>query len=559
MSIIEELDLKIRKFISSLFRILILGYSFTIIVFNDNLFSWYAYLVGGIVYYALYLLLKPKRKYFAHLRLLNDYAFFLFVLYGKDLGILLNMGLLLLPIVNSLNHSSHQRPPAFSLPLYLIVLLSLFILNNFEFDYTAIFALLGLAAINIFSFLRASLIRFHTVIYGAIDKFYEENLNLGRAYVLLNNIVESLSSGGSIYKSLAPLDIMCFKVKGTALSLVASSKFISTFSFPNEPAIIAQLRKKSYLRVQDVSINGAVTYNCILILVQGNKAQYVYCIHFSQNSFSFLHPLIIKTVNPLLHKVVKVLEIENDLRVQQRKTLKKLKSKLHYVDNTVKVIHYLNNKLTPVTTYFDLVTKYEQIKDPEILKQLDPLITHEKKRAARGIKDVIGKAHNILDKSLSPYFVEEMAPESFRRIFEIVRLAWDHNDLDVKSIEVGWDDRIYESTMNLNLNDFQLILDEIIDNIKKHSRSTAEVKFVIVEDCPVIRFSNDFKAPANRQDGALKKLVKDFNGNEINEIMKRNSHGTTFIKQFANQMGIKTAFRIDRQLELSMIFPVNNA
>ncbi|GAA4429254.1 hypothetical protein GCM10023188_14400 [Pontibacter saemangeumensis] len=252
------------------------------------------------------------------------------------------------------------------------------------------------------------------------------------------------------------------------------------------------------------------------------------------------------------------MEVEYDLKLQRRLSLNKIKSKLHYVDNTVKVIHYLNNKLTPITTYFDMVSKYDTIRDATILEQLAPLIESEKKKSARVIKDVIGRAHMILDKSLNPYFVEEIYDESFRRIFELVRGSWDDNDLDVKNIETSWSKSTYEAKTILNVDSFQFVLDEVIDNIKKHYHKFAKVEFLIIEGNPVIRFINDIKAPTLKSSN-LKKLARDFNGAEINEIMKRNSHGTTFIKQYTTQMNIKTAIRIEANFEIILIFSVTNS
>ncbi|WP_345157902.1 hypothetical protein [Pontibacter saemangeumensis] len=558
MYILEELDLKVRKIISFAFRIVVLLYAFIVVKANENLFPWYVYLGASVIYFIIFRYLYSKDKYYAHLRLLNDYAFFALILYGKELDNLLNLGLLLLPIVNSLNHSSYRRPPIFSLPLYIVALLCMLFLSKQDFDYSAIFALLALAVINIFSYFRASLIRFHSVIHGAIDKFYEENLNLGKTYLLLNNIVNALTKHEPYFKAFVPSEITCFKVKNGGLSIAASSLFITTFQIPDEASLIRKLRKEPFIKVPKLYINDAEALNCVLILVKGNQAQYVYCLQFPPNSLSFLHSLLVKNINPLLHKVVKVLEVEYDLKLQRRLSLNKIKSKLHYVDNTVKVIHYLNNKLTPITTYFDMVSKYDTIRDATILEQLAPLIESEKKKSARVIKDVIGRAHMILDKSLNPYFVEEIYDESFRRIFELVRGSWDDNDLDVKNIETSWSKSTYEAKTILNVDSFQFVLDEVIDNIKKHYHKFAKVEFLIIEGNPVIRFINDIKAPTLKSSN-LKKLARDFNGAEINEIMKRNSHGTTFIKQYTTQMNIKTAIRIEANFEIILIFSVTNS
>ncbi|SIQ84143.1 hypothetical protein [Pontibacter lucknowensis] len=556
MTVLEEVDYKVRKVISILFRILIIGYAILVLLLNQNIFPYYVYLIAIVSYAAIYIKIFRKEGYYANVRLINDYVFFFLCLYDKDINNLFNLSLLVIPVINALNHSSYQRTPFFSVPLYSIVLFSYYLLNGYQINVQIILVITALAAINFFSFIRASIVRFQSLVHSAIDKFYEENLNVGKAYLLLKNIIDALSNDGFVFKYLAPVQIICFKIRFEELRIFASSHQILDIKIPEENKLVKTLKKFKSERRNDVLVNGVAIQNCLFMYIKSDSAQFAYCLQFENNSFGILHKLLINVLRPLLFKVTKVFGVEDDLKRQKKVRLNKIKGNYFFIDNTIKAIHYLNNKLIPITTYFEMISVYDQVQDKEAKRQLSVLINKEKKRSSKVIKDVISRTHKILDKSLNPYFIDELYEEGFYRIFELVRTAWDDNGFDTKSININWPVEILGNTVQFNEDAFLLVVDEILDNINKHYNCNCSVDFLIIEEFPLIKFTNDLQDHTQKKQ--LKKLAQDFNNQDINEIMKRDSHGSSIIKQYLNQMNIKSAIRVNESFELIVVFTPNN-
>lgn len=190
---IAEIDSSIRKLLSFFFRVLIIVYSLMVLILSDNFFEWYIYLIAFITHGVIYFLCFGKDgKYNLHplIRLINDYALFYVVLYDKTLHEPFAFLLLLLPIINALNHSGERRAGRHSIPMYVIALLSIYLLSDNGLTVKMIVMILSLALINLFLHLRLTILNYVEKLNSTFEDFNIGTEEARKHHQLLINLVQ---------------------------------------------------------------------------------------------------------------------------------------------------------------------------------------------------------------------------------------------------------------------------------------------------------------------------------------------------------------------------------
>jgi hypothetical protein len=553
MTVIENIDIKIKKVISVLFRFIIVIYSSLILWKYDNQFDWYVYASSIVLYFIIFRVLYFRFGLLSFLRLLNDYLFILLILWNKPIDNIFTLSLLILPVINSLNHSTSLSKSRFSVALYVFTIGALYILNNFIFSWSILIAIAFLSLINLLTFLRTYVLHFASNLHDSIDKFYEENISVFGANKLLKNVLTELNKDNTFkLLFLNPSNIIALKVKKNKLILSYSAKFISTYEIIDEKEVIRSLEAESYLVKHPVIINQEEITNTIYTLVtDDNSNQYVYIILSENKLLSGLY--VRKFLIPLFSKVSKVIEVEYELQRERDNYLDNIKAKMQVVVSTINAVHFLNNKFTPVTNYFSLTDRYEKVKDEEVRRKLKIIIDEEKKQATRNLRPVLAKFKAIRSKSLNPYVVHNLYEFSLYKVFSIIRKFWEESEMERNSFILGWDVEMFKTTIKINPNALEYVLDEIVENIKEHSDASYKVVFGEKNSLPLIIFSNDIRN-FEKKIKELEVTIKHFNDEKTNEIMKRTSYGLTLIKLFLNQLHINYKAHISEKrfiLELS--------
>lgn len=184
-----RIDMLIKGLISVFYRLVLSIYALAVLLLNTNYFHWYYYLLIYVIFFICFLLLFQRNSWFSKMRLLNDYVFIVFILYGKELSIS-NYPFLLIPIFNSPNHSGNRSP--FLTYIFTIVSLIILLGNNFRIIYTI--PLIFIFFIDLFEQFRSRILRFSNYLYDAIDNFSLQKLHLKKSHLLYKEIIERLNS-----------------------------------------------------------------------------------------------------------------------------------------------------------------------------------------------------------------------------------------------------------------------------------------------------------------------------------------------------------------------------
>lgn len=556
MEIYSSVDHSIRKVLSVLYRILLIAYSIALIAIYENAFEIWTYAAGFSIYIVIYVLLFGRDGVFGVLRLILDHLFIFFILYEKNVDELEVGTLLMIPIFNYLNHSSSKGPNALPWPLFIVTILTYCLLKKG----ISLYILLPITAVFMVNSLH-SLRRFsHNLVSGlfnSVDDFYDSPNT--PPFEIIKNFRRNM-------KFFRPDHITCFYRKGEKqLNILAGSRRIANFQIYGSD-FYELLDENTMFVFNEFVINEKQvkerekekTQKNVVAKVDYAEREYVFL--FENTSFSyFLDKGYYKSIiYPALTKIVKILDFDFQVRKQKRIMLGSVKKYFNYIDNAVKAVHFLNNKMNPVKNYFWMHKQLTTIDASEKakLRSIEKLIENERDVAARRVDMIIERTNSILDKSYNPILASSLKREKIYFLLYIIRAAWYENDLDHDLIRVYWtEDDIDNKITVIDKETFSFILEEIIDNLKEHKANNCAVIFDSIGDDVLITFENDFN---DRKRDEVEKVVSDFNEPGINEIMKRDSHGISFIKYGLDQMGVEAAMNVDSNLlKLEMTFKAN--
>lgn len=213
-----------------------------------------------------------------------------------------------------------------------------------------------------------------------------------------------------------------------------------------------------------------------------------------------------------------------------------MKTRVENIDTAVNAIHYLNNKLSPVLNYFEMLRILPEAPGDKI-EALQELIEREKKNAISNIKPITEKMNQMAEKTMNASIISETKPLGLRKLFTTIRSTCD----DTINIKFSYDNRWSKETFARftisNLYLFTFILDELVINLEKHSTGDCHISFIDNIN-PQILFTNTVRN-LEKNRNTVNKIIEDFNQDNVNEIMKRNSNGLRIIKQYLIQLNIQ--------------------
>lgn len=538
MSIIKSTDSALKLTNSILFRLIIVFYGLTVILHFENKFHIGWYILGTIIYVIFYIFLFNKHKLLSFLRLCNDYAFIILVLYGKEISNLHASLFLLLPLINNLNHSGKRKIFPFSIRLYAVILFAFFITNKFTFDWYFIIPLLAVSLINCLIYFRLYLMDYVNNLYAIIEDFYRDNLNIGKTHRILKGVLEKHQENKFVNNWVPINSIILFQLKeDNTLKILLSSKFVFHFQLVDKLPSFEDSNSDVLSNIK-IELDERMSEYNLFILKKYKNNNYIYFVEFSRKStIGFaLNIYINKVLQPLLTKITQVAYIEYQLSLENKKYFKELKTRVENIDSAVNAIHYLNNKLSPVLNYFEMQRLLPET-PPDKVEALKELIEREKKNAINSIKPITEKMNQMAEKTMNASIISETKPIGLRKLFTTIRSACD-DTLNLKfSYDSSWSKETLARFTISNLYLITFVLDELMINLEKHSTGECHISF-IEHETPQISFTNTVKS-LEKNRNTVNKIIEDFNQDNVNEIMKRNSNGLRIIKQYLIQLNIK--------------------
>jgi len=554
---ILEIDVIIRRFLSIIFRVLLLVYSLTILLRFNNVFEWYYYLIAIFVYIFNYnLCFGREGKYGLRpfLRLLNDYTLFFIVLYGKPINDPHAMILLLLPVINALNHSSEKKSRTHSVPMYVLVLLSIYLLDNFQISIGIIVSIFSLGMINLFLSLRVTLLNYSDKLNSILEDYNVGFDGIRKHHRLLKSLLSKFDDFPSPLKSIlfSPQTLLCFRVVKNRMVLKSSSKFYLQAEIQNEEKLLASLKVDNIIFNNEIALDGIIKKFNSFIQIEVNNKKYIFLFIFDKSENSRYSYFFIKKflLGPLI-KVARIIDYENKLKGQRRKVLEQYKSKFKMLEDTRDTLHLVKNKLTPIYNYFELLERGEK-NGNDYSEQL----IKSRERIKPNLKIIKEKSTPYLINQMNPYGLNSEQIISLKKLYNIVINSFQEEMTKTFNLSFGSIEGLNREVTFENLEMLDFLLSEIVMNSDEHSiDNSIELYFSFEKEELILHISNKIKL-ANKKE----MIIKSFNREDISLTLEKHFNGLTLVKRYLLKLNIGHSITINDDIfKLKLNFKTNES
>ncbi|MEO8515652.1 MAG: hypothetical protein ABI426_02860 [Flavobacterium sp.] len=543
---ISDIDYDIRKFNSVLLRVVILSVLFCIYLHNDNYFGPSTYLLATIFYVLLLILnvFNKAKGYKGTCRLILDLLVIGVFLYGKNLSNVLNFLPFILLLSNVNSHSNkNSKILIFSILLHLDIL----IIDDFRIVKTHHLIPLIYYAFILITFIRQSFNKVNEGIILTIGDLFINNVNENNSHQILAKVKKLINKGG-LGRVLKINEIFLFVNYNQRLILIKGSKFVKNnilnFSFETEELIKKFAKKNLQIQKEDFVEIDNIKYNNIYWIKHSiNETDYFFLICLEDDSYIF-RELIIQKIRPVFEYIGRLYYLRSSLTKLNNDTSKIIKEKITYVLDAQNALHFVKNKLSPITTTVGLMDKYFKRQS-----ELNPVHkTHIEKRLRENnnnnqLRLILNKAE-VLIKGVDNIINQEDKEVSVKQIIDDLRNNWLYHFENIDDIVVEIEDLNIRVNYNQMLFDF--VFTDIIENINKYSHNQMKkVIFTLENDIIIIRFNNlilDYEK--NKLN--LKEIESLYNQENNDEIYNRKTHGLSFIRRLLRRKKITNEISIDK-------------
>jgi hypothetical protein len=537
---------------SFIYRSVLVIYSINLVSNFSNTFPIYIYFAGLISYIIILFFLFNRDDKWAFYRTIIDLLLIFFVLYEKPLDQYYTFTLLLLPVINLTNHSSDR---AFSLKwlfvFYILIIITLLGLSKLDVSAYQVFVITIIFLLKASEHIKNMLLLFNNMLYRVLEEFYEKINRLNESYKIYIEIIKKFES--TEFLPFNPDIIICFKVdRQGKFRLLNSSQFIVSYNVQQVSEIIDSFTDKTILYDRLFSYNTgieATKRNNIFILIERGSTKYVFFIGLKDKPIIGFGPYLARILVSVFRKITTILEAEAQLTKDRNYYLRKLKQKVansYYAESS---IHFFNNKLTPITNYFEFLNLKETTESEDEQAFIQNKIDQVEKIARENISLIITRAQTVLRKSKNPYVIDSLEKIKVKQLIRDLREAWS-SVLNDASIKIDIKPESFDQVIVGNTEAFEILFTDIAVNISKYNSGDYEMSISIQqqnshEEFLHIKFSNNIKN-FEKNIEKLYRLESDFNKGANSEILKTESIGIFMIKNYVDQMSISASISIIR-------------
>lgn len=510
---------------SFLFRMILLMFSYWIVKHNENIFPEYAYYIFMAVYYTIYCLLKQKQKDI--LRLIWDFVLINVVIWGKELHDPMTFMLVIVPMINAINYTGKRS----HLNLLSLFTLGTLMLHLRPFESWIIIPIVALAIMYLTSVRRYRVWKTEKEISENVNRYFLDPLML-KPHQIYDKIITDLNGYFKFKEGQGIKLITTYVLKGETLWLVSASDFLWIRTLHLEEQQLLDLKEHKELKMSDNNIDTYMFYIPI------GEFEYVFACDISNASFVTLNLYMFKDMMRLTFSKMSIL-LSTEYRISERREEKfnEIKDSVLYVNQAIKVMHFIRNKLTPLS---NLIAYHKEIGNmsDEILDKMRNRITKEANQAETDLSDILKFANYLLDKSKNPFLCTEIQEVSILKIYLII------SEMSERAMQlpVVVDDNIKlcaEKGMCLhtNLVESKIMFTDWITNMMKYSIGGEKVSMFINEGKLTIHFENQCKI----KDKDIDKLVRDMNSSAKDAVLegKEYGYGIYIIKSIARELNVE--------------------
>jgi hypothetical protein len=548
MTASDNLDEIIKAKNSILFRGIIILYAVSIFARYSDSFEYYHY-ISIILYCALFLFFRKKLRCFRLLRLFNDFVFITFILFqtGTHNGHLAIF--ILLPLLNALNHTHHSIRRAFSVQLYGFTIASFFISNHLVIDF---YLLIPIASITIINLLTASRLFFHKVnnsLDTVIENFYLKSETVFKSYKVLREVIGAINTNRFLRRFIKIKRISFFKLKSSNNPyLTISSDFIHTYKLEN----LDDVKNKSYISKVKGIINRTEIHNGVGIKLHRNSSSdnaYLVLIEFENEVFSLILIILLdKIFIPVFTRILNINHFELEIQNTRKEYVEKTKNELDNIDSAANAVHFLANKLTPITNYFKMLSDLNSGQIPDALKdEWKVLIQNDFERANKNINHIQTKMLKIAQYTNNPNIISDFESIKIKALVTYIRKTFLDACFCSAEVYLNMQDELLNKYIKVNALALDFVFIEFIDNFNKYSASEINIYFEIKENDTLLEVKlvnkiKDFKSKVS----AITEYISDFNTGQVNELLQRKGNkGIKFVKQFLQQLNVQHYCRVE--------------
>lgn len=542
---LNDIDYEIRKINSVLLRIVLITVIFSIFKFNHNVFSNLTYILSVLIYIILLVLnlFNKNDNYKGLCRLVLDILIIGIFLYGKNLNSLLNFFPFILLLSNVNSHSNKNS----NIIVFIILLhLNILIIDDFKIVKTHHFIPAIFYTFILINSIRQSFNRINEHVILTIGDLFIDNVNENNSHQILAK-VKKLINEGYLSKIFKIKEVFLFVNYNQRLILIKGSKFVKNnsleFSF-NTNQLIREFTKKSLqIKKEDYVEIDNVKYENIYWIKNSIKGiDYYFLICLEKDSYIF-RELIIQKLKPIFEYIGRLYYVRSSLTKLNTDTSKIIKEKITYVLDAQNALHYVKNKLSPITTTVDLMDRY--------FKKQNELNDKHKAHIEKRLRDnnnnnqlrLIIQRAELLIKGVDNIVNEKDKIVSVKQIIDDLRNIWIYHFENIDDIVVN----IEELNVLVNYNQmlFDFVFTDIIENINKYSnKQFKKVIFSLNNNDVVIEFSNSI-LDYEKNKSALKEIESLYNQENNDEIYNRKTHGLSFIRRLLRRKKIQNKISIN--------------
>lgn len=545
MSILLKNDLILRRVFSLIFRFLLLSYGMYLFINFGTYDNILVFFLLVVLYISIYLFTRKKDRIWSIIRLVNDYLLINYLIYSTDSPKHLLFSLLILPIINSPNHSGRNRS---IVVIYILMALSIFHLNQFAWNFDSTATVIVFVLIGIMDIFRSNYIYRTEQLNSKIEGYLNTDFGLNKSYHIYRGLMSNLNStrffGFNIDR------VLCFRVlKNERIVLVNSSKFVINYSFSRDAYtnLLSISSKNTTSYGIEIQIENQAYVNTLAI-VDRSAGDFTFIYLFVSDSLPnfrlLFNYLFVSQLKPVLRKISKIIELENNLQKSKVEFIHQIIEKYYYVINAEKALHFIRNKLSPIKNYLDMMEDFEEnnLNDQD----LRDIIDSERRKLKVNFDLINSKANIILDKGKNPFFIARTAPFSIKSLLGTLRRIWNCYFDDFEQV-VSVDSNIDINTSTIYGNDdgFELVFTDWISNIDKYGTGKRSITLKKTPNNFVLSFANSVSKVLT---GEIEQIIADYNSKNKNEILKRRRHGLFNVKLFLEEMSINSDIRFENEI-----------
>ncbi|MFD2727470.1 hypothetical protein [Hyunsoonleella rubra] len=549
---LEEIDYDIRKFNSIFLRLVLFVLLFLIYDRNDNFYEPLTYLITAALYLILLLInyKLTKKKYKGKCRLILDLLIIGIFLFRKDLSSTINYMPYMLLLFNMNSHSNRKS----NILVFIILFhLSILVACNFKFIWTFQLIPVLFYGFVFFYFVRKYFRVLNEKVIESIGDLFIENVNNNTNHHILENVKAHINKKKTLKNFLTIENLYLFVRLKENLVLIKGSEFVKT-----DPKIVEEEKKKLFSFLEDekstllftkeIVIDGKEYDNLVWVKHEILRHQYVFLIA-TKSYLGYIGGAIVSSLRPIFEYIARIFYVTNRLDNLQKEQTEIIKEKVTHVLDAQNALHFVKNKLSPITRTINLVDRL--YKKPEKLSEKKKnYIKQELKNNTNNekVKEILRKAE-VLIKGVDNLLNQEDEIVSVKRIIDVFRQNWLHHFNSTESIFVDIKD-VSNTKISFNSMLYDFVFTDIIENISKYSNDFVSIVFTQENETEIsMYFVNSIK-DFEKNYRELKKICELYNREDNDEIYKRNTHGLSFVRLLLRRKLIENEISIDKSREL---------